>query len=142
MKKICILCFTIIILLFPTLQSNAQTIHEAANKGDLTKIKTILKNQPEYLGDEVNGAHPFIAPGGSYIIFQKRYRLHISFRGKDGSWSKAEQIKTGIDLKRELCPVVSPDGKFLFFTGHKDGLAFVYWVDAGILDDYKPDEDK
>jgi len=36
----------------------------------------------------------------------------------------------------ELCPVVSPDGRHLFFmrSGH------VYWVDAAVIEDLRPAE--
>ena len=33
----------------------------------------------------------------------------------------------------QLCPFVSKDGKFLFFTSNQD----IYWVDAKIIASYK-----
>jgi len=42
----------------------------------------------------------------------------------------------------ELCPNVTPDGKYLFFNrnyGADDELR-VFWVDAGIIDELKPEE--
>jgi Tol biopolymer transport system component len=35
-------------------------------------------------------------------------------------------------------PLVSPDGKFLFFTAGERGKSDIYWVDAKILDKLRP----
>jgi Tol biopolymer transport system component len=34
----------------------------------------------------------------------------------------------------ELCPVVSPDGKYLFFISTRGGDNQAFWVDAGFIE--------
>ncbi len=94
--------------------------------------------EPEYLPMEVNylrGAHPFIAPDESYLIFDAqpegmgKSQLFVSFR-KDGKWTKA--VKFGPEVNATLTENianVSPDGKYLFFGRNND----IYWIDAGVI---------
>ena len=95
------------------------------------------------------GAHPFIAPDESYLIFDTRGRpdgygdndLYISFRSKDGSWSKTKNMGDKINSNfSELAANVSPDGKYLFFMSKKSGVPDIYWVDAKIIEKLKPKE--
>jgi Tol biopolymer transport system component len=34
----------------------------------------------------------------------------------------------------EYCPMLSPDGRYLFFTSTRSGNGDIYWVDAKIID--------
>ena len=82
-------------------------------------------SEPENLGEQVNSEideiDPFIAPDESYIIFLRRDKdgfggadLFISFRKGDGSWTKAKNMGEPINSSaHEICPSISPDGKFL-----------------------------
>ena len=79
---------------------------------------------------------PCIAPDESFLIFTRRdgstrkTDLLISFRSKDGAWSSA--IDLGHDInsdENDLCPTLSPDGKYLFFLSTRDGKSKMYWVD-------------
>jgi hypothetical protein len=103
----------------------------------------------EKLGDEINhlrlAAHPFIAPDESYLIFDAqpgsggRSSLYISFHQADGSWTMAQRMGDEINASgSELAASVSPDGKYLFFTRATDGNADIYWVDAAVIDAYRP----
>ena len=61
--------------------------------------------------------------------------MDISFRKEDGTWTKKVNMET--ILNRNLvggCPYVSPDGKYFFFTRNGD----IYWVDAKIIEELKP----
>jgi hypothetical protein len=78
---------------------------------------------PEYLGE---GGHPFIAPDGSYLLFQDDFRLYIRFRDREGNWNDAYLIEMETELDRAYCPIVSPEGQYLFFIGRQDGLVNVY----------------
>jgi len=80
-------------------------------------------------------ATPFIAQDGSYLLFQRNYDIHVSFRGASGAWLEPVRLPQPVNTPEgELCPVVSPDGRFLFFmrSGH------VYWVDAAVIEDLRP----
>ena len=82
-------------------------------------------------------ADPFIAQDGSYLIFASNRRtgrdrdLYISFRKADGSWGEAISMGESINTPfQELCPFVTTDGRYLFYT-HKQDL---YWVSADVID--------
>jgi Tol biopolymer transport system component len=59
----------------------------------------------------------------------------------NGSWTRAENMGDTINTSAsEFCPMVSPDGNYLFFTSRRSGSDDVYWVSAEIIDTYKPRE--
>jgi Tol biopolymer transport system component len=37
----------------------------------------------------------------------------------------------------DYCPMLSPDGKYFFFTSTRTGGGDIYWVDAKIIQDYR-----
>jgi hypothetical protein len=87
--------------------------------------------EPENLGDSINTAASesdvYIAPDQSYLVTAVYGRadavgdgdLYVSeFRG--GLWSAARHL--GLDFNttaREYCPIVSPDGKYFYFTSQR-----------------------
>lgn len=82
-------------------------------------------------------ADVFVAPDASYLIFSGgraegygRGDLYVSFKNTDGSWTKAKNMGEVINTpEHELCPFVSADGKYFFYTSNQD----IYWVDARIM---------
>ena len=105
---------------------------------------------PENLGAPINTASadfdPFIAPDGSYLIFASdrpggfgNADLYISFRGKDGSWSVPRNLGAPVNTPYlEYSPMLSPDGKYLFFTSGRGGADDIYWVDARVIEPLRP----
>jgi len=95
--------------------------------------------EPEFLPDEINhlrGAHPFIAPDESYLIFDAQpdgmgmSQLFVSFRTEAGGWTRARPFDSTINATyTENIPHVSPDGKYFFFHRNND----IYWVDAAVI---------
>jgi hypothetical protein len=93
------------------------------------------------LNDSVNSSYyeadVFIAGDKSYLIFcgdnpdgLGRGDLYISFKKADGTWTKARSMGKTINTEdHELCPFVTADGKYLFYTSNQD----IYWVDASII---------
>jgi hypothetical protein len=101
----------------------------------------------ESLGGGVNtptpGIHPFIAPDESFVIFDAARSggqggegdLYVCFRKSDGSWGDAVNLGDAVNSKgTNSCAALSPDGKYLFFTKHRD----LYWVSTSIFDDLRP----
>ena len=92
---------------------------------------------PVDLGEAINSdlreMTPCIAPDESYLIFSRSRDmadLYISYKNPDGTWADAKKMKSGMNtLHHDICPVLSPDGKYLFFVRKFR----MYWVDAGIL---------
>ena len=70
---------------------------------------------------------PYIAPDGSWLVFVSYGRpggqgdgdLYLSFH-RDGAWSTAVNLGAPINSSAlDFCPIVSPDGKYLFFTSER-----------------------
>lgn len=127
---------------------------EGTGKGLNDIFRSELKNgkyqEPENLGDAINTEHadfaPYISPDESFLIFTSRGRpdgsgLFISFRGKDGTWTQASYLGETIGSEA-LLTTFSPDGKYLFFTGRREGRKGVFWVDAGIIEEPEPEDDR
>jgi Tol biopolymer transport system component len=98
--------------------------------------------QPVQLDDAINTqyyeADVFIAPDESYLIFcgdrpegNGKGDLYVSFKTTNGRWTNSKNMGKQINTSgHELCPAVTPDGKFFFYTSNQD----IYWVDARIID--------
>ncbi|MEM1131976.1 MAG: hypothetical protein AAGH53_03480 [Pseudomonadota bacterium] len=101
---------------------------------------------PVNLGPAINSdmdeGDIYVSPDESYIIHVSSGRpdglgdgdLYISFKQADGSWSKDVNMGPTINTAGiDYCPMVTPDGKYLFFTRGDD----IMWVDAKIIDTYR-----
>lgn len=82
---------------------------------------------------------PYIAPDGSYLIFTKfgQGTGTIVFKKKDGMWTEEKDINEIVGVNPVFCPIVSHDGKYLFFMSELDGKAVPYWVDASFIEDLR-----
>ena len=94
-----------------------------------------------------------------------RNDLYISYKNNDGSWTKAKNMGDKINTPfSDMRPFVTFDGKYLFFcstrpnpqintedkpfdyeqfmkriAGPGNGSQDIYWMDAKIIEDLKPD---
>ncbi len=106
-------------------------------------------SKPEKMGEEINTElrefDPFISPDEDYIIFASEREggygfsdLYISFKKNDDSWTNAVNMGPEINTQgMEFTPMVTPDGKYLFFT-RGDGIdSDIYWVDAKVIENIK-----
>ena len=98
------------------------------------------------------GHHGFISPSQDYLLVYDRNRenekrddsdIYILFKEKDGTWTKP--INLGDEVNSNLgegCPIISPDGKYLFFTRDEgeNGLSNIYWVSTEIIEKLRPKE--
>ena len=105
----------------------------------------------EDLGLPINSGgalHAWFSPDESYVLFNSprtgshtQLDIWISFKQNDGHWSDpknlGEKINSGADAI--LCPIVSPDGKYLFFTklNFSSNTGYIYWVSTSIMDSLK-----
>ena len=126
---------------------------------------------PEPLNSKNSEGDVFIAPDESYIIISAEREennigmsdLWISFREAAGEWSDIVNMGAGINSKGgENCPILSPCGKYLFFTSRRSvqktdsssvtydkiqkawispqnspWFGDIYWVDAGVINDLR-----
>ncbi|MBN2415485.1 PD40 domain-containing protein [bacterium] len=100
--------------------------------------------EPRFLPEEINylrGAHPFIAPDASYLVFDAqpegmgKSQLFVSFRDGQGGWTRAVPLDAAVNATfTENIPHVSPDGTYFFFHRNND----IYWVDAEVIHRLNP----
>ncbi len=116
---------------------------------DVIRISTLSNGKrqaPKIMGPNINSgkytAHPFIAPDGSYLIWDSERDgghgdsdLYISFRQQDGSWGAAINLGDKINTEVwEAGAYVTPDGKYFFFNRHQN----IFWVDAQFIEALRP----
>ena len=110
-------------------------------------------SSPERLGNNVNTDkeeyNSFISPDESFLIFSSHGweeslgegDLYICFRREDGTWTRARNMGPGVNSSaRDYCPSVSPDGKYFFFSSRRSGDEDIFWVDAKIIENLKPND--
>ncbi|WP_053002410.1 PD40 domain-containing protein [Kordia jejudonensis] len=97
------------------------------------------------LSDAINTeyyeADVFIDPAENYIIFCARRPdglgrgdLYVSFKNTDETWTKSINMGDTINTKgHELCPFVTKDGNYFFYTSNQD----IYWVSTIIFEELK-----
>ena len=130
------------------------SLYYSANRDDTVGARDSYRAQyrdgefetPVNLGPAINSEDDegdiYVSPDESYLIHVSSNRpdsiggsdLYISFKREDGSWGPG--VNMGPDINTEgldYCPVVTPDGKYFFFTRGND----IMWVDASILDRYR-----
>ncbi len=117
-----------------------------------SKCSNGIYYEPEKLNDAINTegmveTTPYISPDESYLIFSRMEvtkdgysDLYVSFKQNDGTWSKARNLGKNINGEyHNLSPQVSPDGKYLFYLQTYQGKSRCMWVDATILDEFRPE---
>jgi dipeptidyl aminopeptidase/acylaminoacyl peptidase len=125
--------------LYPTVASDGTLYFSSCGRGDShgrcdiyrARIANGRYLEPENLGDSVNTpaseTDAYIAPDQSYLVMAVYGRadalgdgdLYVSTQ-RNGAWSKARPLGAGINsVAREYCPIVSPDGKYLYFTSQR-----------------------
>jgi len=104
---------------------------------------------PDFINTEYADAYPFIAPDESYLLFGSsrpggrsvETDLYVSFRRPDDTWTGpihlGEEINNGLTVSFSF---VTYDGKYLFFDRFDEETDRFYWVDARILDKYRPED--
>ncbi len=104
----------------------------------------------ENLGPVINTSDseldPLIAADESYLIFCSKARggfgdqdLYVSFRQADGSWSEPQNMGATVNTSGEdMRPILSSDGKVLFFTSDVTGVMNIHWIDASFVQRLRP----
>jgi len=100
------------------------------------------------VNSDKNDWDAYIAPDESYIIFSSQERpdtlggqdLYISYRMSDGRWTPAKNMGHRVNSESgEICPSVSLDGKYFFFTSRRRrGHADIFWMTTDIIRDLEP----
>ena len=136
---------------YPTLTAEGTMYFASSRKGgkgkkDIYSAKFVDENfvSPVHLGEEINTKYnegdTFVAPDESYLLVTCKGRpdhwggdgIYFSMKNKDGSWKRLKNIYPSTKITGG-CPMVSPDGKYLFFSRGGD----IHWVDAKIIETLK-----
>ena len=165
---------------FPSLAADGtlyyQTWGGKGGESDIYCSRNIdgIYQQPEKIESGVSTEFyeggPFIAPDESYLLFQAirpdsshgNTNIYITFKLESGAWSPPQNIGDEVNASGyPISPMVSPDGKYLFFAtnsirapfsyrgrsyselvqryqSHLNGYGTIWWLDARILDRFKP----
>jgi Tol biopolymer transport system component len=94
----------------------------------------------------------FVSPDERYLIFASnraggagRGDLYVSFRAADARWGEPISLGTAVNTSdHEFCPMVTPDGRYLFFSRTYGGGTWptttdadVFWVDFAVVERLK-----
>lgn len=82
-------------------------------------------------GQPVRVGNPCIAPDERFLIFASSYHgghggadLFITYRGADNRWGPARNLGPTVNSTyADFAPALSPDGRYLFFTSERPGIA-------------------
>jgi len=158
-----------------TLYFNSQRAGEGTNDIYMCRWIDGRYAPAEKLGPEINSEFrefdAFVAPDESFVIFTSERPeddpygdLYVCFKTQDGAWTPGRNMGKEINgFGPEFGTVLSPDGKFLFFTrltrprvarsaecpltyedylgvhnSPDNGSSNIWWVDAGIVEELKP----
>jgi ankyrin repeat protein len=96
-----------------------------------------IENLGAVINSSLSEGDALIAPREDFLILSVdrpdgfgQGDLVISFRDANDRWTTPKNMGDKINSEyNENCPMLSPDGKFLFFTRNGD----IYWVDAQII---------
>ncbi len=101
---------------------------------------------PERLEDSINSlpnaGHPFVSPDESFLLFDaepggREKDIYVSFRKKDGTWTPAVNLGDKVNSTGgEMCPSVSPDGKYVFFEKNGD----IYWMSIKLIESLRAED--
>ncbi len=106
------------------------------------RIENGAYRKVENLGEPINSAlmegDGLISPDEEYLVFSVDRQdgfgqgdLYVSFHGQDGAWTEPRNLGNAVNTAaHENCPILSPDGKFLFYTSGGD----IYWVSAKVIE--------
>jgi hypothetical protein len=144
---------------YPTVTADGTLYFQAVRddgygKADIYRSRLVdgIYQEPENLGPTVNSEHyegdVYVAPDESYLIISIYGRdddlgggdLYASFRTPTNEWTAPTNLGPGINSnKRDFCPMVSPDGKYLFFSSKRIGSGDIFWADAKVIKNLKGD---
>jgi len=143
---------------FPTVSNKGTLVFSPSIGRDGKIVYSTLKDgvyqKPIPFGENINSPEsynydPLIAPDESFLIFASRREgnlggadLYISFKKKDGTWTKAKNMGEGINTKTtDYAASLSPDGKYFFYTSNVAGSSDIYWVSSEIIENLKRQKD-
>jgi len=128
---------------------NSKDVFWATFTSDFTMYYTNIKEAKIYKSKLENGmyqnimdvgfssaAHPFVSPDESYMLFNSKGDIYISYHQDNDKWSDPILLNDKINTSfLETCPSLSPDGEYIFFSRYNDieNKSDIYWVRSNII---------
>ena len=123
-------------------ESNENTDRDIAK---MTLANGILSEQQNLEGD-INSkawdAHACISTDGSLLVYDSdrpggydEFDIYVSFRKENGSWSNGLNLGAKINQGHRSNASFFHDGRYIALACSGD----IYWVDAGIIEELRPD---
>ena len=86
----------------------------------------------------------YVSPAENYLIFSGLHKdgygsldIYICFKTEDNKWAIPVNMGDQINTEKiERFPVVSPDGKYLFFMRHTE-TQDIFWVSAEVIEELR-----
>ena len=111
---------------------------------------TPAKKLPAPINTEYREFDAYVSPDEDMILFSSTRPggsgwsdIYISFKKTDGSWSDPENLGKEINSPwSEYGSMISPDGKYFFYTSNKNGSEDIYWISAKFIEELKKKEVK
>lgn len=87
------------------------------------------------------GIHPYISGDESFMLFNGKGDIYITFKNKEDKWTDPVKLGGFINTSEydETCPSLSPDEKFIFFSRYNDlnEKSDIYWVSSDVIKEIK-----
>ena len=84
------------------------------------------------------GIHPTVSKDESFILFNYRRDLYVTFRNSQNKWGDPIKLSATISSSEfsETCPCLSPDEKYIFFSRYNDtnDKSDFYWVSSSVIE--------
>jgi Tol biopolymer transport system component len=100
------------------------------------------------LNSPLDDDSPFLSPDGKYLVFNRqtkdpqgkvRHDVMFSYRTPSGQWAPPVNYGRHIGAPgRNWRPVITADGKYLFFGMEGEKGFDVYWVSNRVIEQLKP----
>ncbi len=96
------------------------------------------------------GVHGFISPNQDFIVVNARNAedpnrkdndIYVCFKQDNGTWTSPINLGDAVNSHfNETCPVITPDGNYLFFGRYNEegGLSNFYWVSTKVIHNVRP----
>lgn len=125
------------------------SLYRARRSADGSFAEPVLVAPP--INSEFGVGDVYVSRDESYMVFSSSRPpslgsgdIFVSFRRPGGRWGEPAHLGSTINTEdTEFCSMVTPDGKYLFFSRRRGAswrtatAGDVYWVDAKILEQFR-----
>ncbi|NKF50891.1 hypothetical protein G3R49_09995 [Shewanella sp. WXL01] len=128
-------------LYFPSFRDNRRTMYVAKKQGENSFAKPVALDEAIF-GKNASIGDSMVSRDGTVMLLSIKGRadslgkgdLYIA-RKVNGEWTKAKSLGDKVNTaNHEFTPIISPDGKYLFFTRVENGRGNLYQIHLNALD--------